>query len=454
VEEIMKEQAKKQEELNLKPLNLKDNLYATGQPVMAAEAWAGGPKKPRHQKRHKYSPPQDLSLENINKLYNWLNVLEPEIISTPEEIKKIENSEDIDAFIVNSVNSDAMGPLFYELSRTGIPIIPTWDSWGYSWNGRFIKGWAEKIGFETFIPVGDRDIDILVRALTAIKKIRNTKILYIGDIPSHSVNSDISLYDIYKDFNVVFQQISMPEYLDAVNAVNKNENLDLAREWNEKFNVMDSRNAHMGKYSAIYLALRELLQKYNANSLTMDCAYLPDVETVPCVAAACLIDEGIMFGCEGDVSQLLSLQLLTGLSGKSGLMGNLFENAIHKDIEENTIVINHDVLPPSMAKTGCKINFRDFHAVGKGSTLFAGLPEEPVTMGGLSFDRKQAWLSKGVIAWAEDTVHCRLSVGIKVDDSKRIMKNALGHHQVFTYGDYLEHAELALKLLGVKTHIL
>jgi L-fucose isomerase-like protein len=241
----------------------------------------------------------------------------------------------------------------------------------------------------------------------------------------------------------------MEEYVREIENTNRKDLEKTSKEWMECFNVMDNRDSCMDKYSAIYVALDSLLKKYHANSLTVDCAFLPSVELVPCVAASLLIDKGIAFGCEGDVSQLISMQLLSGASGNCATMGNLFENATHQDIEKNEVVINHDVLPPSMAKCGCKMNFRDFHETQKGSTLYADMPEEKVTIGGLSFDHELFWLSQGKVSWTEDTVHCRLSIGIKVDNPTAIMKHALGHHQVMTYGNCHESVNLALKFLEV-----
>jgi hypothetical protein len=440
--------------VNLKPLQIGWGTDYSKQPVMAAEAWQFGIQKPRHAKRVNEIPPKDVSLNKIPDIYDWVNVLEEEQITTIPDIRRIAANTEIDAYIVSISTTEEAGAILYELSKTKIPIIPVWDNWGFAWNGRFINGWAEKLGFSTFVAVGENDVDILLRALRSLKRLRNTKILYIGDIPSHSVNSDISPHILYKNFGIDFRQISMNEYVNAIKNVDKKEAGEISKKWLTTFNVMDEREKSMDAYTSIYIALKTLLQQYDANSLTVDCAYLPSIEYVPCVAAAYLIDEGFAFACEGDINQLIALQLLMGLSGKSGLMGNLFENALHKDIQNNEIVINHDVLPLSMATKNSKVNFRDFHDSHKGSTLFGDIPKEDVTIAGISFDHSTVWLSKGKVSWIEDTVHCRLAVGIKVEDPKRIMKYALGHHQVFTYGNYLEHAELAVDFLGLKKLVL
>lgn len=417
-------------------------------PVMAAEAWGGGPKKPRNIKRNNEIPEVDISLKNLSNLYDWIEVRESQKISSLKDARNIK-SNDVDAFIARSATTDEIGPLLEELTKDGIIIIPEWDNWGFSWYGRFLKGWATNIGFPTFVPVGNKDIDTLLRALRVIHNLKDLKILYIGDIPSHSVNSDTASISLYETFGVEIEQVSMNEYSKKVKGVNKEKALKLVDIWNNNFNVMDNCDKKMEKYTSIYIALKELLNEYNANSFTVDCAYLPDVELVPCVTASLLIDEGYSFGCEGDINQLIALEMLMSASGYSGLMGNLFENAIHDDVINNEIVINHDVIPPSMACSGRVMNFRDFHAIKKGATLYADMPQEEVTIGGISFDSKSIWLSKGKVKWTEDTVHCRLSIGIKVKDAVNIMKNALGHHQVLTYGNCYDAVKLAAEFLGL-----
>ncbi len=320
-----------------------------------------------------------------------------------------------------------------------------WDNWGFSWGARYTECWADEIGFKCYSPGSAADVETLLKALRACSKLRRTKILYIGSIPSHSVNAVIRPIELYQKFGTDFQQIDFSEYVSEVERfVKTSQAAELAKEWNEKFEVMDGRDTCMPRYTAIYLALHELLRKYDANALTVDCAYLPDIDYVACVAASHLIDEGIVFGCECDVNQVISLSLLMGASGNSGMMGNLFENAIHADVINNTIVINHDIMPPSFACKGCKMRFRDFHDSRKGSTCIADIPKERVTMSGLNHNGTKVWLSEGIVNWVEDTVHCRVSVGIDVENAKRIMLESMGDHQVFVYGDHVKSVQVRL----------
>ncbi|MGC8935645.1 MAG: hypothetical protein ACP5LN_10840 [Thermoproteota archaeon] len=180
-------------------------------------------------------------------------------------------------------------------------------------------------------------------------------------------------------------------------------------------------------------------------------AALPSIEYVPCVSFSLLIGEGIPCGCEADIPALFAMAMLMGTSEKPAMMGNLNENVIHADIEQNVIVLNHDVVPLSMACQGCKAKLRDFHATGKGLTPYVDLQKEmPVTIVGMHWDMNKIWATKGSVAETEDTTHCRISVKIKVKDAKLVSKEAFGHHIVMAYGDYLEALERLANLLEIE----
>ena len=444
----------KNHKIVLQPVDVGWGWDYTDAPVMAAEAWQFGVVKPRMALRGNEIPPKDVSINNLPNLYDWVEVKEPVDIRDIVSARRFVGSDtEADAYIVNPSTTEESGAILSILASKDIPMIPKWDNWGYAWLGRYLAEWADEIGFKSFIPTSAEDIDDLLRAIRAVSMLRNTKILYIGNIPSHSCNAECRPTNILKKFKADFRQIDFKEYTDAVDSfVGTKEALMLAEQWKERHEIMDERADVLDRYTAIYLALHHLLEKYDANALTVDCAYFPSIEYVACCSASYLIDEGCSFGCEGDISQLVTLTMMMGVCGGSALMGNLFENAIHADIEENTVVINHDVMPPSMACHNCKMCIRDFHDSRQGSTFFNDMPKEEVTIGGISYDGKKLWVDSGKVKWVKDTVHCRISIGIDVKDAKAIMKNSMGHHQVMAYTEHKNALLLAGKFIGLDAY--
>jgi len=419
-------------------------------PVMAAEAWMHGPTKPRHAKRKEEVPDADVSLENLSNVFDFVEVNPVIYVKNAHDLKKHDLRE-ADAFVIDPGDPNAMqmSSVMDALFSTEKPVLPPWDNWGYAWRGKLTTGWAKNLGYFSFVPMGYEDVKNVLQAIKGIKFIRSLNILYIGDIPSHSVNADTDPIRIYEKFGCTITPISFEEYEKATQMADKDKVEQVSDDWQQSFNMLDNTDKKIDTYSSIYVGIKDLMEKHEANAVTVDCAYLPSVELVPCVTASLISDEGYPFGCEGDTNQLITAAMMMGISGKASLMGNLFENALHKDILNNQIVINHDVLPPTMACKGCTINFRDFHEKGEGSTFYADLKNQEVTMGGMNFDSSEVWLSKGNVAWSEDTAHCRLSIGFDVEDAKRIAREALGHHQVIVFGDYMKSMELMCDFLGI-----
>lgn len=440
--------------IKIQPVFPKLGYPETGAPVMAAEAWTHGPTKPRHAKRKYENPDIDVSLENLSNVFDFVEVKEPIKVKNAHDLEKYD-LRDVDIFVFDPGDPHCleMSSVMYALFSTNKLVLPPWDNWGYAWRGKLVTGWARNLGYTSFIPMGYNDIKILLEMISGIKKIRNMNILYIGGIPSHSVNADINPINLYKKFGCTITSIRFEDYVYAINHADKQKVKEVSQKWLKSYNMMDGREKSIDKYSSIYIALKELLKQNEANALTIDCAFLPSVEYVPCIAASLLIDESIPYGCEGDTNQLITIAMFMGVSNKAALMGNLFENALHKDIQENIIVVNHDVIPPSMVKEDLKINFRDFHDQKKGSTFYADIKSELVTIGGMNFDSEEMWISKGKVIWSEDTVHCRISIGIQVEDAKKIAKESLGHHQVTVYGDYTESLKLMCKFLNINLRI-
>ncbi|MBQ6747866.1 MAG: hypothetical protein IJR09_00355 [Paludibacteraceae bacterium] len=74
---------------------------------------------------------------------------------------------------------------------------------------------------------------------------------------------------------------------------------------------------------AIYARLKEIIEKYKLDGITIRCFDLfTTCKNTACIAVSKLNDEGIPAGCEGDVPVLLTLMACKKLTGEPGFMGN------------------------------------------------------------------------------------------------------------------------------------
>ena len=450
--------------MNLKELKVRllpVSVLGTGisdMPVLAAETWIHGPTKPRHLLRETETPPEDVSLKNLPSILDFVEVLPTLRIKTasPEDLAEIPS--EADAIIIQELRSVFSGKEIFimkELAALGKPILAGWDNWGFGWEGFMLREYLAPFNCEPLIPFSSDEVKTILHALRGWKALQELRALYIGDIPSHSVLANFDFVDIHQHLGPILIHHSFDEYRQAVAQIADSKAQTLAQEWQNKYRVLDKRDKYLPQLAKVYLGLKEMLTTHQANGLTVDCAFLPDVDLAPCFAFSLLINEGIPSGCEGDTNALIMMTLLMGITGQPALMGNLFENTTHADIEENIVVINHDVVPPDMGCKDCQITLRDFHESGKGLTGYVDLEKnQPVTIVGLNTSSTKVWATVGKVAWTQDTVHCRTSIGIRVSDAKQIGKHAVGHHQVITYGNHKAELQVACQLLGLNLEIL
>ena len=407
--------------------------------------------KPRDILRNQEIPREDLSLKNMQNVLPFIDVLSGiSVTARAEEIRQIAGL-DADVLLVTGGRDDDVK----FLTQFGKPILPQWDSWGYVWNIRYLP--AKDV--YTFAPFGSQDVKDVLRAMYARKCLGQIRALYFGEVPSHTIsNSFYNFETLRRRFGITLIRKPLRDYVVAVQNAHEQLGRELGAKWSQTYRIEDDKEdleGKIGEYARIYLALKNILHKENANALSIDCAALPSAEYVPCFSVSQLIDEGYIWACEGDISALLAMAILISISQEPATMGNIFENTTHQDIENNVIVLNHDVLPPSMACKGCPIVLHDFHGTGKGLTGYAELETgREVTL--LSIDQFafKMWIVQGEVAWTEDTIHCRIAVGIKVHDAKRIAKEIGGHHPAMVYGDFARPLSLLGEMLGTEVAVL
>lgn len=442
--------------LKVQPLRLKGalELWATEETPLAKYAWVGGPPKPRDVLRSKEIPPRDVSLQALER-EGVVEVLMPIAVRSPEDVDRV--PKDADLIVIGDAEDwFADDAILNKIASLGKPILAEWDNWGYSIHGRISKFRLKKYtGVKRYFTMGAEELMSILNAAAAAKFIRQMRVLYMGRMPSHSValGDMISFEYLNKRFGMDFVQLSFADYLKAVDSVSDEEVSNIVENWKKRFLPMDGREEKLTFYAKIYKALKNMMEQYGANAIAIDCAALPDEEYVPCLAYSLLIDEGIPCACEADLPALFIMAALMAM-GASAMIGNLNENVTHADIEQNIVVLNHDVMPPSFACRGCIVALRDFHATGKGVTPYAKLREETVTLAGMHWDMDKIWATVGKVKWTEDTTHCRISVGIEVRDAKTVSKEAFSHHAVMAYGDYTGALKKLAELLDLEITLL
>ncbi|NQV41085.1 MAG: fucose isomerase [Candidatus Marinimicrobia bacterium] len=189
----------------------------------------------------------------------------------------------------------------------------------------------------------------------------------------------------------------------------------------------------------VYLALKQVIEKYDLDALTIRCFDLVlGLETTGCFGLSQLTDEGIIAGCEGDLVSTVGLLWAKKLTGQTPWMAN----PAQLDEVGNKIILAHCTVPRSMVQDyGLRSHFESNLGVGIQGTIANG-PVTLLRIGGKKME--QLWLAEGQIiesGKAEDL--CRTQVEIKLSDGhiSALLEAPLGNHLVMVQGHHLQHLQ-------------
>jgi len=360
--------------------------------------------------------------ENIR--LDFVDVKEPFIISSHRDLRRLpENlSYDDDALLIGSMG---VNPLeIYTLSLIGLPII---------------KG-------ET--------TEDFIRALRVKKFLRQSKFLYIGEIPSFSAPyGPWDFYAIEKRFGVRVRHIETNEFYRYYDRIPDDAVKEELEKWRLDFErILEPSEEDLMNAVRVYLTLRYLCEREDANGVTINCGrFTEERPVVPCLAFDRLIDEGVMCACEGDITAMLSSLMLHAVSGQPVLMGNFGYEPGRFEAEEGEVTIEHDIIPLSMAST--KYTIRDYHGRGFGVTGYADIKSgEPMTLLNMDSSLNKILVVEGWVKRSEDGIHCRIIIHMDVKgDIERLSDLIVGsQHISMTYGHWLNALKETGKLLNLE----
>ncbi len=201
-------------------------------------------------------------------------------------------------------------------------------------------------------------------------------------------------------------------------------------------NIQEPSPADLDNVVRVYLALKQVIEKYQLDALTIRCFDLVlGLETTGCFGLSQLTDEGIIAGCEGDLVSTVGLLWAKKLTGQTPWMAN----PAQLDEVGNKIILAHCTVPRSMVQDyGLRSHFESNLGVGIQGTMANG-PVTLLRIGGKKME--QLWLAEGEIVQAgkaEDL--CRTQVEIKISDGQvsDLLEAPLGNHLVMVQGYHLQ----------------
>jgi hypothetical protein len=327
-------------------------------------------------------------------------------------------------------------------------------------------------GLEGYAPYDWNELNDLVSLLKVRKALQHTKLLYVtdrpGGKPTHGVKSVIPAEILEEKYGVDFKYVSFAEFQNEWDRVTNNKELqDKARQISNNLS-QNAKAVHLKKDYIIndvnfYLTVKELMNKYDCNSFTVDCFEICPTKIthnkkfIPCLAHSLLKDEGFPSVCEGDLNAFLAMSVEMYLAKKSVYMGNpIFEK------EKNIVNIYHAV--PGLKMKGfdnpdITYELQHFTEPGWGAVIqydFSQDIGEKVTLARFNPAGTKLLISCGTIVGGgplSEYSCTTTTVEIKLPDADKFFKEQAntGHHLSLIYGDYTKQLKQLGEILKFET---
>jgi L-fucose isomerase-like protein len=308
---------------------------------------------------------------------------------------------------------------------------------------------------DLFIALDYEDIRRTLRILELKRSLAQTRVVMVGSPASWYLRwyAFPDLEALRRKFGLQFIPLELRELLEVVKGVDKGKASSLARRWMDEAKKVVGPSVEDVQQSAVaYLALEEVLTRRGAGAMAINCLEITqsrkfsDQITNPCMAMSWLRDMGIPSACEMDIAALVTMILLGTLSKKPTFLGNI----VSANPETNRIKISHCILPSRMAgfdRDPLPYIIRDFHGE-KGVTAFTEVPAGvKLTLARSRRNSERIVALAGEVVACEDTIFCRNTLTIQVQNVREFIRQAQGNHQVAVFGDYLQDLEFMGKIL-------
>lgn len=265
-------------------------------------------------------------------------------------------------------------------------------------------------------------IQLLTIIQEAKQQLRNCKLGIIGKPSDWLISSDVDKEAVKNQLGIELIDIPIEEVIDLTKTIQSKEE----KEWYQYASSNQVKQAIEGA-NAIYYALKEIVEKYDLQGLTIRCFdLLPTLHNTGCLALARLNDEGIIAGCEGDVPALLSMKIAYSLTGKTGFQAN----PANINPKTGEILFAHCTIPLNMVE---RYEFLTHFESGIGVGIRGFMKEGPVTIFKVNGQLNRYFAEEGVLLECQDKPNlCRTQqlIQLSPEITSYFLTNPIGNHHI------------------------
>ncbi|MBP7934557.1 MAG: hypothetical protein KA354_07895 [Phycisphaerae bacterium] len=354
-----------------------------------------------------------------------------------------------DGLLVFNITSGVGQPLA-KLAAMDLPVVLFSQPFsGHDWSSvAALRSTGRRV--TVFATSDFAEITTACRMLDAVRRLRDSRILFIGGGPLATESSNA----IRERFGTTAVSITPDRLNAAYRAVPEDAANADAQDWiRHAEKVVEPSESDIRDSSCLFLAIRKLMQEESAQAVTIDCLGLfarKVLPAYPCLAYCRLNDMGLTGVCEGDMSSTLTQLLLQYAFGVPGFVSDPVI-----DTARNAVIHAHCVSATRMDGPDgerCPYIIRSHLEDNKGVSLQVRMRVgQPITCAKLT-GLDTLLVSTGSITDNPDVDRgCRTKITTKVADARKMLHNYRGGlHRVIVYGDRLNAIHDLAALLKLK----
>ncbi len=282
-------------------------------------------------------------------------------------------------------------------------------------------------------------INVLAKVSEARKSLNGKNLGIIGEPSDWLISSDADKKAVKEKLGINLLDINIQELVEETGKLDTypHEVRAIRKELEE--NASEAVRKYAEGALKIYVALKNIVTRYNLSGLTLRCFDLLDsVGNTGCLALAMLNSEGIPSGCEGDVPALLTMTIGQALTGRCGFQAN----PSRIDPQTGELLLAHCTIPFNMVLSR---SFNTHFESGIGVAVHGEMPVGDATIFKVSGDLGRSFCTEAdLLSNQYENDLCRTQINLRLKENPQetcteyFLKNPVGNHHIVFSGAHKE----------------
>lgn len=284
--------------------------------------------------------------------------------------------------------------------------------------------------------------EYLISRISSLSKNKNliqcgNKLGVIGKPSDWLISSAVNYQAVQEKFNFSLIDIDISEVENTYKSIKDDFKLP---KFSSSFNNSELRKAYR-----FYLALEQIVNKYELKGFTIRCFdLLTSLKTTACLALSIFNSKQITATCEGDIPSLISMHIANTVFNTPTFQAN----PAKIDIATNTMVLAHCTLPLSMCSS---YKFDTHFESNIGVGIHGELNLEDITVFRINSSLSEAFVEEGkILSNQYKNNMCRTQIEIELPNLDKLLFHPLGNHLSIIYKDRKNELVSFFKDKGIK----